>query len=465
MPAAQQTPEPVVAIVGGGASGALTAIALLNLAAARQVPLHLVMIDRYGRHGLGQAYATTNPSHLLNAPADQMSAVDGDANHLIRWADCAGIDATGFMPRQDYGRYLRQTLAAAQAQAAPIGTLDTRIAEVRSVSRPPGQQGVRLQLADGDLLDADLVVLALGSLPSAMPFPVPGSDRVIIDPWAPGALDQVVDGRPVVIVGTGLTALDLVLSVTANNQGAAVHAVSRHGLLPRPHLPTRSSGRPVALPGIEAVASPIRLTELTGLVRAAVRANPGDWQDVMDALRPHVPQLWQALSPSDQRVFLRQLARYWEIHRHRVPVATASRIADLQDAGRLTIHRGRIAAVTDQDQTLTVRISRDGRDSTLTAGWLINGTGPGADAARTADPLLASLLATGLVRPDPLGLGIDADDTGAVLDRAGTASGVIFTLGPTLRGRWYETTAVPEIRAQATALARVVLDQLRVCRD
>ena len=87
------------------------------------------------------------------------------------------------------------------------------------------------------------------------------------------------------------------------------------------------------------------------------------------------------------------------------------------------------------------------------AGWLVNATGPDADITRTGDPLLRDLFGRGLARPDPLRLGLDATPGGAVLDAAGRPSGTLFTLGPPLRGLWYETTAIPEIRTQAAALA------------
>jgi uncharacterized NAD(P)/FAD-binding protein YdhS len=167
-----------------------------------------------------------------------------------------------------------------------------------------------------------------------------------------------------------------------------------------------------------------------------------------------VPGLWQRLPIRDKRLFLRHVARYWEVHRHRMPPATARRITELRCTGRLSVLQGRITAVAGDRAGLRVRIDRAGTSAELTAGWLVNGTGPASDITATADPLVQDLLSSGLARPDPLRLGIDADSSGAVLDAAGRPSSTIFTLGPPLRGHWYETTAIPEIRDQAAALAR-----------
>ncbi len=204
----------------------------------------------------------------------------------------------------------------------------------------------------------------------------------------------------------------------------------------------------------------------------------------MDALRPHVPRLWQRLPVADRRIFLRHVARYWEVHRHRMPPATARRITELRCTGRLSVLRGRVTGITEvQDgpegsfaggaagtapaatvpaatvpagqppERLRIRLEQDGSVTDLAAGWLINATGPGTDLTRTTDPLLRDLVSQGLARPDPLRLGLDAALDGAVLDAAGIPSATLFTLGPTLRGVRYETTAIPEIRDPAAALA------------
>ncbi len=383
-----------------------------------------------------------------------MSAVTDDPRHLVRWADATGADARGFMRRRDYGRYLRQTLADAAWDAASLASLRLVTGEVVAIR--PELSRLRLLTGSGEELLADLVFLATGSLASEFPFEVPSSHRVIADPWAPGALDPVTGGGDVVVVGTGLTALDLVLTVTGGNAGATVHAVSRHGLLPRPHREDRDAGTELRLPDLGAGAGGRRLGDLVSYVRRAVASDGRDWQVVMDALRSRVPELWYSMPVSDQQVFLRRFSRFWEIHRHRVPQLTGERIAGLRRSGRFVVHRGRVSGVTEIGGELRVRITSDEGAAELAAGWLLNGTGPGPDSARTSDPLLRDLFDTGLARPDPLGLGVAATTDGAVLDRSGTPSGRLFTLGPPLRGLWYESTAVPEIRDQAVGLSEIV---------
>jgi uncharacterized NAD(P)/FAD-binding protein YdhS len=442
----------VVAVIGGGASGTLAAAYLLRAAAKARVPLRIALIDRHGRHGLGQAYGTPHPAHLLNSPAGRMSAVARDPGHLARWAAANGISGDGFLPRAAFGRYLREQLADAERTAGPTATVSRITSDVVGLTYHGLRRPLRLHLAADGRIDADAAVLATGNQPPAPPCPVPASPRYVADAWAPGALDRVCDGRPVLVLGTGLTMLDVAIAVTGAHPRAVVHAVSRHALLPREHRcpPGGTAQRPVlqALDG-----SPVGLPGLIRCVRAATADAPDDGQAVVDAVRPHIPRLWQLLSPEDKRLFLRHAARYWEVHRHRVPPATARRINRLRSAGQLSVVRGRVVAVTEEPTGLRVRIEQGARAAEVTVGWLINATGPAGDVTATSDPLWRGLLDGGLARPDPLRLGIEADPGGAVLGASGAPSDIVFTLGPPLRGQLYETTAIPEIRDQAAVLA------------
>jgi uncharacterized NAD(P)/FAD-binding protein YdhS len=450
---------PVIAIIGGGASGTLAAIHLLHASAAQQYPMRIALIDRLGRHGLGEAYSTTNPAHFLNALTERMSGVAGDPDHLLRWASAAGLGGLEFLPRQAFGRYLQDTLADAERRAAPLSGLSPIASEVLGIRPGTGGRPVRLLLTDGSL-EADLAILATGNRPPSPPVPFPDSPWCITNPWAPGALDAIHDGRPVVILGTGLTMLDVATAVTADPR-TTVRAVSRHGMLPQVHRGRGGPADAIWLPALSDTGDPVRLPELIWQVRSAMASRPNHWQDVVDAVRPHVPSLWRRLPDRDKRLFVRHVARYWEVHRHRMPPATARRITELRCTGRLSVLRGRVTGITEVPgglgkERLRIEVEQGSSVTDLAAGWLINATGPGTDLSRTSDPLLRDLLGQGLARPDPLRLGLDASPEGALLDAAGTPSTTLFTLGPPLRGVRYETTAIPEIRDQAAALAALL---------
>ena len=212
-------------------------------------------------------------------------------------------------------------------------------------------------------------MLALGPMTAGLPFEAPASSRVIADPWRPGALDEIRDNKPVLIVGTGLTMIDLAIAIGDQSPGSVIYAVSRHGLLPRRHPGgpgigctgcTGRSGRSGrgqrSAPTLAIPRGGARLRELMAQVSAAVAADPTRWHDVVSSIRPHIPELWRGLPDDDKRLFLRRLARYWEVHRHPVPPPTAARLAALRDTGQLSVISGRVADVADVAGQFRVRI-------------------------------------------------------------------------------------------------------------
>lgn len=385
-----------------------------------------------------------------------MSALADDSGHLLRWchAQDLRVAAADYLPRGLYGRYLSDLLADTERQVRAIAHVSHLTAAAAALTRPGPGHRLRVHLAAGGRLDADAVVLATGWTTAAPWDRQVSGRRCIPDPWRPHVLAAVSDGTPVLVVGTGLTMIDLAISVTDAHPDSVVYAVSRHGLLPHPHEDPPATPTPIDLPAGETT-----LHELLHAIRTPIRENGGEWQGIVDALRPHIPRLWAGLDLDDQRRFLSHLVRYWEIHRHRIPPATARRVSALRAGGRLRVIRGHLASATPHPDGISARIAGE-NPTELDAGWLVNGTGASPDI--TQDAFYRSLFATGLARPDPFRLGLDADTRGGVIDASGRPSKQIFTLGPTLRGRRYETTAIPEIRTQAAELATHLIGTLTV---
>lgn len=425
------------------------AIRLLEQATSRGVAVRVTVIDPRPGEGLGIAYRTTNLRHRLNVPASRMSASDTDPDEFRRWLGEEHPDV--FAPRAHFGSYLSDRLRRT-VLANPIAPLDRVHASVIGLREQAGTITVCLDGAPD--LAADAVVLAIGSPHSTRQWAGAGlcdSPRFIGDVWAPGALDAVPDTGDVLLVGTGLTMIDQVIAL--HNGRRRMHAVSRHGLLPRSHPPDI----PITLPPSPDVTG---LTELDAIRRAVrrhigryVRAG-GAWQDAVDSLRPCTPALWSAMSASDRMRFVEQDRRDWETCRHRMPADTAARIENLRARGELVVHTGSVTGATPERDVLRVRIS-SGRS--LAVGAVLDCTGPTENVYQSGDPLLRDLLATGRARPGPLGLGIDTAPDGRVLGAFRTP---LWTLGASRRGNLWETTAFPEIRAQAGQVAAAVFADL-----
>ncbi|HVG43251.1 MAG TPA: FAD/NAD(P)-binding protein [Longimicrobium sp.] len=451
-----------IAIVGGGFSGTLTAVHLLR----GEWPdgLHVVLVNRSGPLARGVAYGTRSAAHVLNVPAARMSAFPEDEEHFLRFAREADPAVTGgdFVPRSLYGEYLERVLRDAVA-AAPAGTRFThRVARAVDVRVVPGG-GVELML-DGDegppVLAADRVVLAAGSFSPADPA-VPdaaffaGDPRYVRDPWTPGALDGVDRGRPVFLVGTGLTMLDVALDLHGRGLQAPMLALSRRGLVPRAHRSPASPPQPVAVGG-SLLAGPATARRYLREVRRTVAAHPEvDWRDVLASIRPVTPALWAALPLAERARFLRHLQPYWDVHRHRAAPSIVSAFTTLVRDGGIRHHAGRLLRIEPGADGVTVHFRQRGARAAeaVRVGSVINCTGPSGDVAALGEPLLDSLLRQGLLTPCPQRLGIRTGPGYALLDREGGASKTFFYVGPLLKADLWESTAVPELRVHAARLA------------
>jgi uncharacterized NAD(P)/FAD-binding protein YdhS len=430
--------EPVV-VVGGGASGTLTAVAL------RRRLARPVLLVSDAAPGPGLAYRTTEPYHLLNSPAATMSADPDRPDDFIRWCG----HPTTFPARRRYGRYLVETLE----RAAGAGGLDHLPGRAVAV-RPAAGGGGLVELAGGRTVRAAAVVLATGHSAPAPPRirvrAVDGSHRYVNDPWAPGALAATGYAGPVLLIGTGLTAVDVALAIHRHNPDATVYATSRHGLLPTGH--TDCPGPP----WLDGADRPRTTRELLRAVRRSVAeaaAAGRDWRCVVDGLRSRADGLWEALPVAERERFVRHVDRYWQVCRHRMAPPVARAVDTMLAAGSLRPVVGRLDTLAAGAGGIrAVLRTRDGRELTLHCGTVVNCTGPGSPAAGT-DPLAESLRRTGLARLNPLATGFDCDRAGALLGAGGRASTLLWAVGPIRRGASWETTAVPEIRAQAATVA------------
>lgn len=428
-----------IVIAGGGASGAIMAANLFRLGDGA---LRVTLVEVGGEIGRGVAYSTTNPSHLFNVRSGQLSAFSGTPDHFDRWLAIHHPELSRkgpFVPRGVYGDYLE----AALRETAPVGKL--RVLNQTCIGMRELENGVEVTLADGSSLPAHFAVVATG-------FGVTDEGEALLsNPWS-GPLPDSREAR-VLIVGTGLTMVDTVLSLLDAGHRGKIVAVSRRGLLPQRH----ALHRPLQLStaDIPLGASLHYLTRwLTDLVRTHV-ANGGDWRDVMDGMRPHIQTVWKNLPVESRQRFLRHAVCLWDVHRHRMPPAQAERIEHVLETGQLEIVRGRFVSAARCGERLFADILRPGWDEPqpFKADVIYDCRG----VRRRADPaqqgLAQALMETGTARLERLGLGLEFDRHCALVNGRGEPSARIFGIGPVTLGTFWEAIAVPDIREQARQIA------------
>ncbi|MBS1676241.1 MAG: FAD/NAD(P)-binding protein [Actinobacteria bacterium] len=457
------TPTQRVAIVGGGASGALAAVHLLREPRDRGA-LEIDLIDRTGGFGAGIAYGTTDPLHVLNVPAVRMGAIAGRPEHFHEWLAERGepVAEEAFVPRGVFAGYVRDLLARAEREATDA-RLRRHCGEVTAIVEHHGAPAAPLELtlADGERIRADRVILALGPLDGGDPIRVPAelkdSGVYVADPWAAGALEEARRDREVLVVGTGLSMVDVALTLCEGGQGPRVRAVSRHGLVPRRHRRTLTNLRRFHIPTETGQIEPIVAAIFAQICRVSQQGD--DWRDVIDSMRPVTPALWKALGTAEQRRFLAEFQRLWDVHRFRMAPAVADRFEALQDVGRIVTESNSIVSLEPHGDRVRVFLRIPGATDLdlVEVDRVINCSGAGTDLRRQAPPLLAGLLAAGAARSDELGLGLDVTPEGALLGADGTPSTRLFAIGALRKGVEWEAIGVTEIRDHSAAVARQIV--------
>ncbi|ACO77834.1 hypothetical protein AvCA_16190 [Azotobacter vinelandii CA] len=458
-----------LAIIGAGFSGVVTAIQFLRHAS---LGTKVVLIDRSAAMGPGLAYGTDSPDHLLNVPAGNMSALADDPDSFLRFCQerMEGATARSFATRRSYGEYLAALLDAAERDC-PAGLSLQRVRGEVCCLRPQGN-GAVVELAGGEVISADRVVLACGHFPPSEP---PGllsaaeAGLYLRDPWKGDLCGFVDKGKPVLLLGAGLTALDVAVDLLRRRPQGRVYLLSRRGLRPLAHR-LRRSGSPSSLDvGLRLLGMQptIRgyLREMRRQYRqlASVAGDDPGWRDLIAALRPHTPQLWGRLPEEERRRFLRHVQPFWEVHRHLAAPESHQRFQDGLANGSIEALKGRIGSVEVCSGALrvSVRLRGSRQVESIEVGGIVNCTGPNADLRRLDNALIAQLLAEGHVQPDAHGLGLSVDERLAVRDARGSAASWLSYVGPMLRANFWEATAVPELRQHAKSLAIRLAEDLR----
>lgn len=457
-----------IAVIGAGFSGTMTALHLLRRLAGRRV----LLCERGETFAQGAAYGTRDPVHLLNVRAANMSAFPAQPAHLVEWltaeaareADEGGHDverhshetsAGRFVSRTLYGRYLSSLLRS--ELSGPEGASRLRIVPEEAaalVRRPCG--AFDLRLAGGRVHRVAAAVLAVGN-PAGGQGSVPTG--IVRDPWSARFREGLVGDRPVLIVGTGLSMVDVATSLASHGFAGPVIAFSRHGLLPHTH----ATAAPWTL-SLSASAESEPLSWLLRKVRREVEAAALaglPWQSVVDALRPITTALWRGMDAERQERFIRHLRAWWDVHRHRMAPPVAGTIEGLIRDGRLRVAAGQILAAREGDGRVVVRWRPRGSGvaEDLEVQRVIYATGQ-PPMAKVRDALLDGLMEAGLIRVDRHGLGLDAGDDLGLIGTDGRSTDGLWGVGPVVRGAFWECTAVPDIRVDAERLAARIAARL-----
>lgn len=442
----------------------MVAAGLARLASSGDRAVQVQLVERAAVFGPGLAYGAARPSHLLNVPAGRMGAWADDEGHFLTWLRRRYPSVIGgaFVQRSLYGDYLTEILA--EAERSLRAGLFRRV-QGNAVDARVEAAGVRLTLEEGAELRGDALVLALGNFAPRDP-PIPNREfycdpRYTRDPWGTGALDGIQATDDVLLVGTGLTMFDIAMELRDRGHRGRMIALSRRGLIPQFHRASTAKP-PHHAPPADIDRWPRTARGLLKRVREEVRSAEGhgiDWREVVTSLRPVTSRLWESLSGPERTRFLDRVRPFWETHRHRAAPEIGAAIDSLIESGRLDLRAARITDISREGEAVSVSMRpRGSRDvERLIVARVINCTGPDSDCARSGGALLQSMLRRGIIRSDAHGLGLLCEPDGRAIGASAPGTSPVWMLGPLRRPRLWESTATPEIRVQAAALARALL--------
>jgi uncharacterized NAD(P)/FAD-binding protein YdhS len=460
----KESKRSVVAIIGGGFAGAMVAVHLLK---QTEKQLHIILINTKYPLAKGVAYSSYSHKHLLNVKAKNMSAFPDKPSDFITWIknhEKYGVLDNQtmpemFLPRNVYGHYLKDVFDNAireKAQGVSIEFVHDEAIEIEDM-----EVGMQINFSISPSVFAHRVILAMGNQAPRQPELKNGSlsnnKRYFPNPWVNEAVLHPEENEDVLIIGNGLTMVDVVLGLREKNYRGKIHSLSPNGFKILPHREFEPYHDLV-----KDVQPPFELIKLVKLFRfhvQSLRAKGIAGEAAVDSLRPLTQKIWMALSLDEKKRFMLHLRHMWGVARHRLPMEVHKQFQQMILDETLEIIAGRIHSITESNHSLEVSIYRRSRNELLTikVGRIINCTGPEADITKMNVELIQNLLAQKLIEPDELSLGINALPDGTIITKDGKPSDKLFAIGSLLKGILWESTAVPEIRVQAKNLADKII--------
>jgi uncharacterized NAD(P)/FAD-binding protein YdhS len=452
-----------IAIIGGGASGILL---LLHLIRITSRPVKIVLFNKGYPLVEGVAYSTFDKSHLLNVRAGRMSAYADDPSHFVNWLWTSKEYTDkkenenlndAFIPRHLYGQYLNETYQQVVSNLPPGFTLkiiDDKVVEIAK------KNNYHIRTENGLSFESDKTVLCTGIEP---PYGLPGikitpnDSRIIINPWN-NKVHLPSEHNNVLVIGTGLTMVDTVLSLLNAGFRGKIVALSKHGQLPMAHPEHKQTAKPS-----EHFSAPEDLSSLYSIIKQRIKEHPDPqgWEEpILEDIRPYTQQLWFNYTKEEKLRFLRHLQHLWSKLRHRIPFQIFLQLNEAIEEKKLELAGGKLIHLncTETDIIVTYFDRKSGEEKKVNVSHIYNCTGPVLDVEKSINPAIQSLYTNGLIRNSDAKLGPDALPDGRLIDQSGNAHQDLFLLGPPMRGSIWEAVAVPEIRTGAKSIASMLLN-------
>lgn len=454
----QHTSRPVIAIIGGGFTGAAVALHLLRHFPPGEV--RIVIFEPRAKLGAGLAYDTAEPVHRTNVPPLRMSVYPEDPEHFLRWLQATDAmrddsqvmhtDGQPYPQRALFGQFM-DSLLRPHVEAGTIEHWQTK-----AIDAVAADGGWVIKTEDNRQLRTWTAVLAVSHPPPALPAalrPLAGHSGLIADTTRAGAFDGIDASERILVVGNGLTAADTVAALKHRGHRGPILSLSRRGLRSKGHSPQEQEFE------ADFTTEPAkRASELLFRIRHTVKRAKADgltWHPIINAVRTQNEDIWRALPVAERRRLARHARPFWDVHRFRV-APQVERVLDAAIAdGSLSILAATIASAKAQDDGIEVefKIRATRKTERHLFDRVIVTTGPAHGGILHTQPLLSSLSGAGKLIACPTGLGIACDEDANALNAAGRAEASLLIAGPLARGTFGELIGITQVAAHAAFVA------------
>jgi uncharacterized NAD(P)/FAD-binding protein YdhS len=460
----------VINIVGNGLSGLLVTA---NLIKKTYSPLFIRLFDPEISKGKGVAYSTLNKNHLLNVTTEKMSAFYEDSLHFFNWVKSLEeykdvepeILLKSYLPRKIYGKYLEyiydETIKTAKHKQCVIMEIHEKVIDIKTV------QNTLKNITSNNEYDADFIVIASGNNlprnPISEELSYIRNENYFRNPWKEFYTNKIKSNLPILIIGNGLTMVDTVISLSDANIRNKLFSISPNGYGILPHRGNNIAYNfdPITLEHFHK-KSLLEMVSFINKERKKIRKLGLSSASLIDAIRPIAQKIWMNLTLDEQKYFLSKLRHKWGVARHRLPIQIHDRIQLLRLTNKLEVIAGKIQNINEENNYFIVNYSKNNSEKLLKlkVSRIINCTGPEQNISLSNNDLLKNMLNKGLLIENKLNLGIDCDpETLLLKNKDGLISSNIYTLGTNLRGVFWESTAVGEIKIQANIIAEDILNK------
>ncbi|MFN8576286.1 MAG: FAD/NAD(P)-binding protein [Candidatus Sericytochromatia bacterium] len=454
-----------IAIIGAGFCGTITAVNLIKYSTE---PIKIFLIESRKEFAKGVAYSTSNLLHLLNVRASGMSAFDDEPEHFLKWLKnnndnpliSNNINENDFISRSIYGLYLKSILDEYKSIAIDKNIKLIEIND-KAINVIKKEQNIVINFENNSEILVDKLLIATGNY---KPRNINIKDNNFYennsyyqDPWGSNIFENYNELENILLIGSGLTMVDLVLSFYQRKHKGLIYVISPHGYLPQSHkevskyknfldennLPT------TALKAFKIIKNEIR----------EAKKNNIDWRSVIDSIRPFNQRIWLNFSLYEKKSFMSHLRHRWGVLRHRMAPEIANIFDELINKHQIKVYAGKIHELVYRDNNINVLFTdkKSKCTNTLTVSKVINCTGPEADILKIDDLLIKNLINNGIIKPDEMNLGIDSIIDGNIINKDNIIEENIYTIGTNLKGLLWESTAVPELRKQTYKIALSLL--------